>query len=163
MAWFSRADERRRKLITDAPSLEVAIKRAAGVVSLPVLGYQAEAIAEAVGIWASGVAAVRYVADRQKWETAGFRDYIRQEMRWKLLDKITREGHVPVSLPAEALHRTRLMPWTADPEADDVPVPRFSMPEDSDWDQVIIVLEAGIRSPPVDRQAAVKAGVLGGR
>jgi hypothetical protein len=165
MPWFSSSTDsglRKRKQITEARSLEIALQRAASLVGADLLVHQAEALAEAAGIWASGWVTVRYAADRRMWEMDGFRDHVRQEMRWKLLDKITREGHVPVSLPAEKLYRTRFMPFQREPDADDTPVPSFSMPEDSDWDQVAIVLEVGIRTPEVDRRAAVKTGILNG-
>ena len=159
MVWFAHGDKR-RTLITDAPTLEAAIERAARVVSLPILGYQAAAIAEAAGIWASGAAAVLQAVPRHAWEDDRGREHLRQRMRSRLLDKITREGHVPVSLPAERLYRTPFMPWMN--SADDAPVPQYSMPADSDWEQVVIVLGVGVRTPPVDRQAAVRLGILGG-
>lgn len=155
MTWFAHGDKR-RTLITDAPTLEAAIERAARVVSLPILSYQAAAIAEAAGIWASGGAAVMQAFPRELWEDVRSREHVRQRMWWTLLDKITREGHVPVSLPAESLYRTPFMPWA------DGTVPPQSMPADSDWELMVIVLKVGVRTPPVDRQAAVRAGILNG-
>jgi len=36
------------------------------------------------------------------------------------------------------------------------------VPEEADWQQVVLTLEVGVRVPPVDREAAVKAGILSG-
>lgn len=164
MAYLSARDEtgkRRRQHVMDSSSLAVAIQRAGSVVGLQVLSYQAEVLAEAAGIWASGSMEVRSAAQREVWAVEDYRAHLRQEMRFKLLDKITREGYVPVSLPAETLHYTKFPYGGQQDEADPTPPP-FSMPEGSDWDQVIVVLEVGIRRPAVDRAAAVRAGILGG-
>lgn len=164
MAYLSARDEtgkRRRQHVMDSSSLAVALQRAGSVVGLQVLSYQAEVLAEAAGIWASGSMEVRSAAQREVWAVEDYRAHLRQEMRFKLLDKITREGYVPVSLPVETLHFTRFRYHDLLSDGDPQP-PSFSMPEDSNWDQVIAVLEVGIRRPPVDRAAAVRAGVLRG-
>lgn len=108
-------DERERAWILGAPTAGEAVQRAASCAGFHIpYEYAADAIARAAQSWADSSATVREAAGRLQWESGPFRDYLRQDMRWKLLDLITREGRVPVSLPAERIA------YLADPFA---PVP----------------------------------------
>ncbi|SRR5216683_4822039 len=118
--------------------------------------YAAEAIARAAIAFADGVQQIRQAADRLQWEQEGFRDYLRQDMRYKLLYSITRQGLVPVALPQETVRY--MTGGILDPEN------QHEVPGDLDapWQAVVLTLEVGVRRPPVDREAAVRAGVLKG-
>jgi hypothetical protein len=116
--------------------------------------HQAEALALAAISYFNEIVHVRQVADRHLWEADGFQDHLRQRMRHELLDGITRRGLVPVSLPREEV---RFMAGGfIDPEG------RCEVPEGADWQMAELSLEVKVRRPPVDREAAVKAGVLHG-
>lgn len=90
--------------------------------------------------------------DRHMWEDGDCREFCRQEMRRELAELVTSRGYVPIALPAEALAYLKMAP------------PSFGahVPEDADWDMIEVRLEVQVRTPPIDRAAAVKAGLLTG-
>jgi len=79
------------------------VMRAAGRVGAFIENYQASAIIEAALAYADETAQCRQMAYREQWEQPGWRDWMRQRMRHDLLDMITTQGLVPVSLPAEKI------------------------------------------------------------
>ena len=153
---YTREDERRQRQqahIASAPNVAEAVRRAAAYVGVNVEhDYQAAAIANAARSFADTVVHVRQTAHRFQWEEAdGFRDYLRQAMRRELLDAVASQGLIPVALPSETL---RYSAGFLDGFRE--------MPEDSGWQEVTVTLEVPVRTPPVDREAAVKAGLLDG-
>jgi hypothetical protein len=143
-----------RAHIRSAPDVAEAVRRAARHVGVTVEhDYQANAIAEAARSFADTVIGNRRAAARFQWENEGFRDYTRQDLRRELLDTITRQGLLPVSLPRETIRYTAGFPDAGGLR---------EVPESADWQTVIVEIEVGVRTPPVDREAAVKAGILNG-
>lgn len=131
---------------------------AAGEVGVGLAEHQAKHIADAAIAFYDEAAAVRQVASPEMWRAPGFQGHLRQSMRHELLDMITRKGLVPVSLPRETV---RFMGGGyaafVDPEG-----AGYEVPETGDWHQAAVMLSVPVRRPPVDREAAVKAGILGG-
>lgn len=117
--------------------------------------YVAQVVADAVLNHVSNTISVRESVERGTWQSPGAQDYMLQRMRHRLLDEITSQGMVPTALPSQAL---RFVSW---PYRSDVPI-RASETEPAEWDTVEVTVSAPVRVPPVDRKAAVKAGILGG-
>jgi hypothetical protein len=92
---------------------------------------------------------------RVHWEEPRFRDHTRQMMRHHLLETVTSRGLVPVGLPSEGVrhrHRSAMFGRELNPaEGGEL---------DTEWDLAEVTLRVPVRTPPVDRRAAVKAGVL---
>lgn len=139
---------------TNAAAL--AASQAAAVRGIHLTDYVAQAVAEAVLDAVDGTMSVRESMPRHMWQDSAAQDYVLQQLRRKLLDEITSQGLVPTALPAQSL---RYVSWTF---GSDQPL-RASETEPAEWDTVEITLTVPVRVPPVDRKAAVKAGILGGR
>jgi hypothetical protein len=148
--------QQQQAYIREATSAGEAVRRAAMFAGVTLVAdFQADAIAKAAQSWAAGKMQVRQMAPRERWKEEGFREYLRQRMRRELLESITSEGHVPVSLPAERLRFLADIHFSADDSGREVP-------EAGPWEMVAVILEVGVRTPSVDRRAAVRAGVIGG-
>lgn len=132
---------------------------AAGEVGVSVAEYQAKHMAEAAIAFFDEIVQLRQVAQSMQWEQPGFQDFLRQNMRRELLDGITRGGLIPTSLPRETLRFMGGGTYAAfvDPEDGG-----YEVPETAEWHTVYVTLEVPVRKPPVDRQKAVRAGILGG-
>jgi hypothetical protein len=115
---------------------------------------QARALADAANSYWDQITYVGQAVPREQWEADRFREYLRQRMRNDLLELVTRQGFVPVTLPHETVRY--VTGGILDPEN------VHEVPESADWQMAVVILEVYVRAPPVDREAAVKAGVLGG-
>jgi hypothetical protein len=134
-----------------------------GVAGRQISDWQARMIAEAACGFAEQVVETTKTAPREPhWEDPRFREHLRQEMRWDLLDMVTRTGRVPVSLPAEQVRYLRGFGLTAPPGSGAGTGGMEETGEDGPWDTVAVTLTVGVRVPPVDRAAAVRAGLLHG-
>jgi hypothetical protein len=132
-----------------------AVMLAAGEVGVTVAEYQAKRMADAAIAFYDEIVQAREVASRHLWEAPGFQEHRRQSMRHKLLDGITRRGLVPVSLPHETVHfLLSSFAGFQDPDAG------TEVPESAPWDMAAVTLDVAVRRPPVDREAAVRAGIL---
>lgn len=134
----------------------------ASVPSIP--EYILRAIADAVLATADTICQVEELCVRQWWEREErYRDHVRQELRHKLLDGITRDGRIPTALPVETLgYRDIRRAWPTDgaPRWDGGVVPDEAVAGGADWTHRLVRLTVPVRTPPVDRAAAVRAGVL---
>lgn len=111
-----------------------------------------ELIAREILAYADDQVGTIQVAPREMWENEGYRRHRRQAMRRELIEAVTSQGYVPVGLPTETLVYVRMgPPWYGG-----------EVPESADWDTVKVSLEVKVRTPPVDRAAAVRAGILTG-
>ena len=112
---------------------------------------------------ADTVMEVRYTAVRQAWGREGLREHVRAEMRLNLLDQVTRTGRIPTALPVETL-RYFLFPSYFPPAEDGGVAGTGEVPaeyvNDAEWQIVELRLWVPVRTPPVDRAAAVRAGIL---
>jgi hypothetical protein len=113
-----------------------------------------KALADAALSWYDATHTVRQVAQRHEWEIPDFRDYIQQHMRHQLLEEITATGKIPVALPETVIHY--LDGGFLDPDG------RCEVPEQANWQMVELEMRVRVRTPPVDRKAAVRAGLLDG-
>lgn len=131
---------------------------AAGEVGVSVAEHQAKHLAEAAIAFFDEIVQLRQAAQPVQWDQPGFQDYLRQHMRHELLDGITRRGLVPTSLPSETLRFMGGGSYAAfvDPENGG-----YEVPETAEWHTVYVTLEVPVRKPPIDREAAVRAGILG--
>jgi hypothetical protein len=147
----------RRDRLRQARSAAEAVQIAASFAGLRDVGeWVARQLAEAAVGFSDSAVSVREAAPRELWEIEGFRDQLRRKMRWNLLDLVTSQGLVPVTLPAEAISY-RAWGFTADEAAGSGEVP-----ESANWTTVLVMMSVRVRIPPVDREAAVKAGLLKG-
>lgn len=108
---------------------------------------------------ADTVVTAHHTANRVVWERDDYRSYIRSDLRRKLLSMCADQGLVPTQLPVEELthHDTRMGGM--------LPTGRNQIPADAiergaEWDYVDIRLSVPARRPPIDRAAAVRAGVV---
>jgi hypothetical protein len=131
-----------------------AVRETAHRLGFGIPDYAAAACAEAACAHAEGVVQNRQMAGRLQWAEPGFREYLRRKMRHDLLDEMTESGYVPVSLPRETIRY--MTGGLLDPAG------THEVPETGDWQTAAVTLEAGVRRPPVDRKAAVRAGILSG-
>lgn len=146
-----------RAYIQQATTPADAAGRAAALHGITLPGYAAQQIADAVLGYADNTMSVRDSVERRMWQDPGAQEHVLQQLRRKLLEEITSQGLVPTSLPAVAL---RYASWRY---GTDQPLPmRASEAEPAEWDTVEVTLTAPVRVPPVDRKAAVKAGILSG-
>lgn len=141
----------RRTKVTDDPVR--AVRLVAVDHRLPMPDQAAREIAEAVLACYDSVVGWVELAPRIRWEEPGFRDHLRQRMRHKLLDKVTSEGFVPTGLPSETVHRLYAM-FGAEP------IPAEAVSAGAEWDLARVELTVPVRTPAVDREAAVRAGAL---
>lgn len=153
-----------RQHLAEATSAADAVMRAAQRFHIPIeYDYQARAVAEAALSYADTTVTSRRPARKDEWADEGYRDYLRQDMRHKLLDLVTRQGLIPVALPAETL---KYMDRWFNPVTDDMErpegIPAEAVKQGAEWETVILTLSVPVRRPPVDRAAAVKAGILAG-
>lgn len=144
-----------RAYIRQAPTAAEAAGRAAALHGISLPGYAARQIADAVLGHADSTASARDSVERRMWQDPGAREYLLQRLRHRLLDEITSQGLVPTALPTVAL---AYQSWRYGSEQ---PL-RASEAEPAEWDTVEVTLTVPVRVPPVDRKAAVKAGVLSG-
>ncbi|HEY1668533.1 MAG TPA: hypothetical protein VGG54_22810 [Trebonia sp.] len=107
-------------------------------------GSDAELIAEAACGFADGVVELRQTVPRYYWQDADGIERLRQRMRHQLLDLVTSEGRVPVSLPTETITHQQSRPGGEGTEVG----------MSGDWDEAVVVLSVGVRTPPYDRAAA---------
>lgn len=137
-----------------ARSAAEAVRRIARERGFDIGEWGAHLMAEAACSFYDDVTVGRQIAHRPQWKHPGYREHLRQRMRHELLDLITRQGFVPVSLPHEEVR------FVAGGILD--PANMHEVPESADWLTVVVTLECPVRRPPVDRKAAVKAGLLNG-
>lgn len=120
--------------------------------------HVADQIVAAVLGYADSAYMVREIVVRQAWEQVDYRDRIRQRMRSQLLDEVTAQARLPVALPSEAL-RYLAHPITF-PGDEGREIPADAVSAGADYEHVEVTLAVPVRTPPVDRKAAVRAGVL---
>jgi hypothetical protein len=102
-------------------------------------------LAEAVHATFDSIVAVDHTSPAWKWDQdERLRAWVRRDLRTKLLDGIVARAVVPIDLPIEETRRYR-------------PSPGSFL---GDEEQVIVRLSVCVRTPPVDRVAAVQAGFL---
>lgn len=141
--------------VRQAGSAADAVARKAAQLGIRLIGYQAEELARVALASFRDIVTSRQLAYREQWQAEGFREHLRQRMRYALLELVTDQGLLPVELPTERIRY--LMGSIYDPSG-----PGREVPEEASWDCVAVTLEVRVRIPPVDRAAAVKAGVLTG-
>jgi hypothetical protein len=125
-------------------------------VSVP--DYVAERVVEAVMACADGVATVQASCSRQEWADEHFRGHVRIRMRRDLLAQVADAGRIPTAIPTETLkYRDWNQPSTG---FDGTPVPADAVEHGADWTHLVVTLTVPVRTPSVDRTAAVKAGLL---
>lgn len=108
---------------------------------------------------ADGVDEVSRRVPSHIWPMETARQYARSEMRANLLDHIFSHGHVPTALPKEEISYHSLGLSVDDPFGEEIPaeaVAAGAVP----FYMVRLTLWCPVRIPPVDRAAAVKAGLL---
>lgn len=111
--------------------------------------YIAEQVADAVLGYSDNRLEVRGTAERWIWQDPDGQAHILQRLRHQLLDTVTSGGYVPTALPTQTCTYTS---WRDGGRTVAATEP---------WDQAEITLTVPVRTPPVDREAAVKAGILG--
>ena len=124
--------------------------------------FVAEKIAEALLGYADHALEIRQMVIRETWDQEGFRDRIREEMRYRLLHEVITQGCIPSALPSEALRyfaTPLIFPEWAGKDEPGGEIPP-AMADRTDWTMVQVILAVPVRTPPVDRAAAVRAGVL---
>lgn len=149
LAAHERADLAQATSAADAARRILARRR----INIP--DYIAEQVADAVLGYSGNMMSVRESIPRHLWQHPDIQEHALQRLRHQLLDEITSQGLLPSALPSHALV---YQSWRY---GSDQPL-RASETEPAEWDTVEITLTAPVRVPPVDRKAAVKAGVLGG-
>ena len=142
----------RRYVRSAAEAVTTAVKECRLAVSVG--DSQARSIANAANSYWDQIIDRRRAVPRQEWAVEDFREDLRQRMRHDLLDLVTRQGFVPVILPHETVRY--VTGGILDPEN------VHEVPESADWQMAVVILEVYVRTPAVDREAAVKAGILGG-
>jgi hypothetical protein len=146
-----------RAYVQQATTPADAAGRAAALHGISLPGYAAQQIADAVLGYADNTVSVRDSVERRTWQDPGAQEHLLQRLRHRLLDEITSQGLIPTALPAVAL---RYASWLY---GSDRPLPmRVSETEPAEWDTVEVTLTTPVRVPPVDRKAAMKAGLLSG-
>lgn len=130
--------------MTAEPHTEVeALQRALARHGISLPEYAARDVVEAVLSFTGQVMTHRAIVDALQWQEPDGRTFALQQLRRELLDEVTRKGFVPVTLPRQTVQT--------------VPEP-FAQ----NGCRVEISMTVAVRMPPVDREAAVKAGILGG-
>jgi len=149
-----------------AHSVTEAVQMAAWLQGISVAEHQARLIAEVALSFSDSVLHIRQAALKHEWAIDAYREHIRHDMRHKLIDTVAQQGYIPLALPAEAL---MYMDRFFYPGADDVDapcrsreVPAEAVEQGAEWESVILELSVPVRRPPVDRYAAVRAGILAG-
>lgn len=119
----------------------------------------AREIAAALLGYADSAIEVRQSYLREQWSNEQHRNHLRERMRWQLLNEVTKQGRIPAALPTEGI-RYLSAPWhIADPD-NASEVPAEAVAQGAPYERVEVVLAVQVRTPPVDRAAAVRAGVL---
>lgn len=154
----------REHIRKNARNVTEAVTMAAGFVNTMLYDHQAAYIAEVARSFAESQVRVCQAILRDQWSIEDFRAHVRQRMRHKLFDTVTSQGLIPVALPAEVLRYVPRFGWMPcdDPEKVSAEVPAEAVAQGADWEAVILMLTVPVRVPPVDREAAVKAGILTG-
>ena len=132
-----------------------AARYAASRLGVQLSDYVAQAVADAVLDAADSILSTSESVPRHLWQNPDAQGHVLQQLRRKLLDEITGQGLVPTALPTQTL---TYQSWRY---GNDQPL-RASETEPAEWDTVEVTLTVPVRVPPVDRKAAVKAGILSG-
>jgi hypothetical protein len=154
-----------RKYISEAPNVAEAVQRAAKLAAVPCTlhDYQAQAIADAARSFADSTVHVTRGVARRDWEDDQFRHYVRDKMRYDLLALLTKQGLIPVDLPAESV---KYLDRWFNPDVHDAErvsgIPPEAVKAGTEWETIMLMLSVPVRRPPVDRAAAVRAGILAG-
>jgi hypothetical protein len=166
MVFYPPGEEAQRETLKAARDAAHAAQLAASFTGVRLDTWQAEKIAEAARSFAEDWLHIRRPLRRDQWADEGHREYVRQRMRFDLLDTVTRQGLVPVDLPAETLRYLGRWGFMLgdDPErTESIPeVPAEAVEQGAEWETVILTLTVPVRRPSVNRAAAVKAGILAG-
>jgi hypothetical protein len=103
---------------------------------------------------------VRYVLSRQEWRcTGGAVAHVRQRLRHRLAEDVADRGYVPIELPrAQRTYFTDAPP----PFGTEVPA-AVAEAQPGSWQCVELSLSVRVRTPGIDRERAVEAGLLGTR
>lgn len=117
--------------------------------------YAAQQAADAALNHPDNIMNVQEHIPRPMWEDASGHNHALQHLRYRLLDEITSRGCVPTALPTQSLTYMTLR-FGVDTPASGSDI------EPAEWDMVVVRLSAPIRTPPIDRKAAVQAGILNG-
>lgn len=121
----------------------------------------AQKIADALFGYADSAFQVTEIMVREAWEQEGYRQRVRQDLRRKLFDEIAKQGRIPTALPSEAIRYLNGWAWLGgDPDREGTEVPPDVIANGAPYERVQIILAVTVRTPPVDREAAVRAGVL---
>lgn len=150
------AATRERADLRQATSAADAARRLLARRGFNIPSHVAEDLANAVLDHADQRVSVQDTADRHAWDIPAWRDDILQRLRRGLLDEITSHGCLPTALP------TMIFTYTSYQFGVRVPLQGWEG-EPPEWDQVLIKLSAPVRTPPIDRKAAVRAGLLNGQ
>jgi hypothetical protein len=141
--------------LAQATSHADAVRRVLNRRGITVDDYVTQRVADAVLGYADNTMSVRESMPRHPWQDPGVQEHMLQQLRRKLLEEITSQGLVPTALPTQTL---AYQSWRYGNEQ---PL-RASEAEPAEWDTVEVTLTVPVRVPPVDRKAAVKAGILSG-
>jgi hypothetical protein len=153
----------REEIRKNAANVTQAVEIAGRHVGVGLFDYQATYIAEVARTFAEGWLHVRHAMHREEWAIEDFRAHVRRKMRFDLLDTVTSQGFIPVDLPAESLkYMDRFFIAATDDLERPEGIPAEAVEQGAEWETVILVLSVPVRRPPVDRAAAVKAGILTG-
>jgi hypothetical protein len=117
----------------------------------------AREIAQALLGWADAALEVSEIVVKHIWAETRFEARIRQDLRTKLFDEVTKQGRIPTALPSWAL-RYLDVPQSFGSEGAEIPPDAVAAGAPYEFVQVILAMP--VRTPPVDRAAAVKAGLL---
>lgn len=158
--------------MSDGPKIRYAdpvdaVERTAAAHGIHLYTHVAAAIADAVlNTTADTVVSMREACAREQWEhDERYRDHVRAHLRRKLLDAVTSQGRIPTTLPVEELRHYDWRNWpmsrmTDEQTPDGAVVPDWAIEQGADWTHVEVSLTVPVRTPPIDRAAAVKAGLV---
>lgn len=161
------SDEMRCARIRDrAHSVTEAVQMAAWHHGIDLAEHTARLITEVAQSFSDIVLHVRQSAFKHDWVIDGYREHIRHDMRHNLIELVAQQGYIPLALPSEVL---MYMDQHYYPHLDDEEkaprsrmVPAGAIEQGAEWESVIIELSVPVRRVPVDRYAAVRAGILAG-
>lgn len=129
------------------PDAAAAAARAAALHGISLPPRAAADIAAAARNHASQVISKSSTATRDAWQDGNYRERMLSDLQLRLLDDVTRQGLLPVALPAE-----KLTYWTAPYSSAGEEVP-----ETAAWETVKAELSVPVSKPPASVPAATPA------
>lgn len=126
--------------------------------------YQLAELAQAILATADNVCEVSHTAKTATWQTEqGYRDHVRGRLRYELLDAVTKTGRVPTALPAEEIAYMRMPLIGPEQSEGAVPAEEFrGLLDPLEWPLMVVRMWCPVRTPVVDREQAVRVGLLAG-